>query len=143
MTYSTIANACNKILIGKTFWKSIAMPSFLYASEILEYNEEELTTYQRIDNQVYRAILKLPMYTASSALKEEIGALAAKARDIKNKILFVKHILEVGNNDLVREIFLYQFYGQESKLIKKIKQYMRILNINLAEIENSSIDKIK
>ena len=122
MTYSTIAKSCNKILIGKTYWKSVAMPSFLYSSEILEYNEEELKIFQRIDNQVYRAILKLPTYTASSALRSEIGASSAKARDIKNKILFVKHALEVGNNGLVREIFIHNFYEQENKLIKKIKK---------------------
>ena len=92
MTYSTIANACDKILVGKTFWKSIAMPSFLFASEVLEYNEEELKTLQRIDNQVYRAILELPIYTATSALRSEIGASSTKCRDMKNKILFVKHI---------------------------------------------------
>ena len=121
MTYSTIANVCNKILIGKTFWKSIAMPSFLYAAEILEYTEEELKSFQRIDNQVYRAILELPIYTASSALRSEIGASSSKSRDIKSKILFVKHILENGSNELVREMFLYQFYEQETKFIKEIK----------------------
>ena len=143
MTYSTIANACNKILIGKTFWKSIAMPSFLYAAEILEYTEEELKSFQIIDNQVYRAILELPIYTASSALRSEIGASSSKSRDIKNKILFVKHILENGSNELVREIFLYQFYEQETKFIKKIKKYMEILNVNLLEIENSSVAKLE
>ena len=143
MTYSTIANACNKILIGKTFWKSIAMPSFLYAAEILEYTEEELKSFQRIDNQVYRAILELPIYTASSALRSEIGASSSKLRNIKSKILFVKHILENGSNELVREIFLYQFYEQETKFIKKIKKYMEILNDNLLEIENSSVAKLE
>ena len=143
MTYSTIANACDKILVGKTFWKSIAMPSFLYASEILEYTEEELKTLQRIDNQVYRAILGLPIYTASSALRSEIGTSSTKTRDIKNKILFAKHILEAGSNELVKEIFLQQFYDQENKFIKKTKQYMEILDINLAEIENLTIEKLK
>ena len=143
MTYSTIANACDKILVGKTFWKSIAMPSFLYASEVLEYTEEDLKTLQRIDNQVYRAIMGLPIYTASSALRSEIGTSSTKTRDIKNKILFVKHVLEAGNNELVKEIFLQQFYDQENKFIKKTKQYMEILDINLAEIENLAIEKLK
>ena len=85
MSYSIVANLCNRILIGKTFWK----PSFLYASEIMEYTEEELKIFQRLDNQVYKAILELPKYTATSALRSEIGASFAKARDIKNKILFI------------------------------------------------------
>ena len=119
------------------------MPSFLYAAEILEYTEEELKSFQRIDNQVYRAILELPIYNASSALRSEIGASSSKSRDIKQKILFVKHILETESNELAREIFLYQFYEQETKFIKKIKKYMEILNVNLLEIENSSVAKLE
>ena len=83
------------------------MLSFLYAAEILEYIEEELKSFQIIDNQVYRAILELPIYTASSALRSEVGASSSKSRDIKSKILFVKHILENGSNDLVIEKYFY------------------------------------
>ena len=120
MTYSTTANACNKILIGKTFWKSIAMPSFLYAAEILEYTEEELKSFQRTDNQVYRAILELSIYTASSALRSEIGASSSKARDIKNKILFVKHILETGSIELER-YFYTSFMSKKQNSLRKYK----------------------
>ena len=92
---------------------------------------------------MYRAILELPIYNASSALRSEIGASSSKSRDIKQKILFVKHILETESNELAREIFLYQFYEQETKFIKKIKKYMEILNVNLLEIENSSVAKLE
>ena len=95
------------------------MPSFLYAAELLDYTEEELKIFQKIVNKVYRAILELPIYTASSALRPEIGASSSKTRDIKNKILFVKHILEIGSNEQVREIFLYHFYEQETKFTNK------------------------
>lgn len=37
LTYPVIAQSCNKILIGKTFWKSIVLPTVLYASSILAY----------------------------------------------------------------------------------------------------------
>ena len=32
LTYSVIARSCNKVLIGKTYWKSVVLPSILYAS---------------------------------------------------------------------------------------------------------------
>ena len=50
MTYSIIQTACNRVLMGKTYWKSIAMPMFLYASEILEYTEKEIEQLQRLHN---------------------------------------------------------------------------------------------
>ena len=53
MIYSIVQTASYRILIGKTFWKSIAMlPSFMYATEILEYNENELQQLQTLDNNV-------------------------------------------------------------------------------------------
>ena len=142
LMYSTIAPAYNRVLIGKTFWKSYAMPSFMFASEIIEYTKAELEVYQKIDNQVYRAILEVPAYTANAALRGEVGASCSRMRDMKNKILYVKHILQDGN-ELLRSIFLDQFYDRETKLIKLIKVYMKNLNINLQYIENTNIKEIK
>ena len=119
------------------------MPSFIYASEILEYNENELQQLQTLDNNVYRAILEMPAYTACSALRAEIGASSSKAGDIKNKLLFIKHILEENGNYLVRDIFLKQYYEKETKYIKRIKQYMKMININLDAIKRAPIKKIK
>ena len=61
---------------------------------------------------------------------------------MKNKILYVKHILEDGN-ELLRNVFIDQFYEKETKLIKIIKNYMEILNVNLNFIENATINEIK
>lgn len=32
LTYSIISQSCNKILIGKTYWKSVVLPSVLFGS---------------------------------------------------------------------------------------------------------------
>ena len=31
MTYSVIEKSCNKLVIGKTYWKSVVVPSILYS----------------------------------------------------------------------------------------------------------------
>ena len=142
MMYSTIATACNRVLIGKTFWKNIMMPTFLHGTEVIDYTEAELQTLQRIDNQVYRTILGMPSYTASSALRSEIGASSTKSRDMKSKIMFVKHIIEDEGNNLVKEIFMKQ-YHEGTKYMKKIKTYMKTMNVNLNAIEEMSKQKIK
>ena len=80
----------------------------------MEYNENELQQLQRLNNNVYRVILEVPAYAACSALRAEIGASSSKARDIKNKLLFIKHILEENGNDLVRNVFLNQYYDKET-----------------------------
>lgn len=115
----------------------------MHATEILDYTDSDIQSLQRTDNQVYRAILGMPSYTATCALRSGIGASSAKARDIKNKIMFVKHVLDDEANALVKEIFLKQFYGTETEYIKKIKQYMKILDVNLESINNLTREKIK
>ena len=118
------------------------MPSFMFASEVMEFTEEEIQTLQKLDNKVYRAILEVPSYTASCATRSEVGASSSKARDIKTKILFVKHMLQDGN-DLLREIFLNEFYENETKYVRKIKRFIELLDINLHFIETKTIGMIK
>ena len=89
MMYSTIINACDRVLIGKTYWKQIAMPSFLYGQEIIEYDKKDLIELQKIDNQVYRAVFELPAYTAIAGMRADIGASSNKSRDMKSKVLYI------------------------------------------------------
>ena len=103
--YSVLDRSSDRLLIGKTFWKGLAMPTFLYGSETIVYGEDDLRQLQTIDNQVYRAILRTPKYTANCGMRAEIGASSAKARDIKNKLLFAKHAINENTNDLVKAIF--------------------------------------
>lgn len=42
ITYSILGTNCNRAPIGKTFWKGLAMPSFLYGPEILDYNNTDI-----------------------------------------------------------------------------------------------------
>lgn len=141
--YSIVTRCSNRILIGKTYWKGLALSNILYGTEVIKINEEELKTLQRIDNQVYRAILQVPSYTAVEGLRAEIGASSCKARDIKNKIMYTKHAIS-NDNELVKEIFLDIYYSnKKSELIDQIKQYMRIININLEKIETTNEVKLK
>ena len=116
----------------------IIIPSFTYGSEILEYSEKELQQLQSLDNYVYRAILEMPSFTANSALRAEIGASSSKARDVKCKLLYIKHVLEENGNDLVRNIMLNQYYEDETSYIKRLKQYMQMIAINLKGLHNAT-----
>ena len=40
MTYGVVARCCNKLLIGKTFWKTLALPSILYGVNTFYITEE-------------------------------------------------------------------------------------------------------
>ncbi len=143
-----MARCCNRLLIGKTYWKGIALSKILFSSEVLDYTVDELNKLQRIENSVYRTILQLPTYTANSAtIRGDIGASSCYARDMKTKILFAKHLLKENRNELTRSIFLKEIENSNNKWIKTVKTYMKKIDINTAQTNNLSthdiIQKVK
>ena len=141
--YSILGTSCNRMLVGKTFWKGLALSCFMYGQEIVLYNETELQELQRMDNKAYRMILQLPTYTASSFLRGEIGASSVKARDMKVKILYVKHAMKEDGNGIVRNIMERELENTEGSWMKKVKDYMIRLNLNIATIIGESKEQLK
>ena len=46
MTFGVINKSCNKLLIGKTFWKNLALPSILYGMNVITLSETEIKNYR-------------------------------------------------------------------------------------------------
>ena len=101
-TYSVIEKSCNKILIGKTFWKGVALPSILMGNQVVNLNLTQERELQTIENGVYRKILGGGPAVLET-MRGDIGASLMESRLMENKILFVKSIKE-GNNELMKEI---------------------------------------
>ena len=73
MAYSVVARSCNKMMIGKIYWKSILLPCILTENPVLIWTKEELERLQRIENGVWRQVLGTPSYVAvETELEEEI-----------------------------------------------------------------------
>ena len=75
MTYAIIEKSCNKLLIGKTYWKSVALPSILYGINVINLSEDDIKSLQTIENSVYRAILGAPDYAPNSTLRAKLEHL--------------------------------------------------------------------
>lgn len=133
-TYSIIAKSCNRMMIGKTYWKSLALPSFLYGSGLMNLTEKEIGKLQVIENSVYRHILGAPGYAASATLRGEVGASSMKARIIKERIMYVKGITE-GRNDLLKEVLRKMMENNESKWMKTTKKYANEIGIKMEEVK--------
>ena len=140
--YTTLGSSCNRMLIGKTFWKGLALPKLLYASETIFYTRdlEKLPTF---DNRAYRAILDVPIYTANGFLRGEIGASTPLSRDMKTKILFVKHITNDNTNAILKEVIIKELNEKQTEWSKIVCQYMRNLNFNINSITTISTNLIK
>ena len=107
-----IAKSCNRILIGKTYWKSAALPAILHGTEAIYLSNTYLANLQKEENKALRCIVNARRKTAISALRGEFGISLQSTRDMKKT-----HILQ--HNSLLKEIFLYEF--EEKKPSKWMK----------------------
>ena len=47
MTYGMVARSCNKLMIGKVFWKSLALPSILYGANAFIITDVEMEKLEK------------------------------------------------------------------------------------------------
>ena len=113
-TYSIIAKSCNRLLIGKTYWKCLSLPAFLYGTSLINFTEKEIERLQRIENGVYRQILQAPTYAPVCTLRGEIGSSSMKSRLIKDRFMYLRSVME-GENDLLKEIVREMIHEDSSK----------------------------
>ena len=104
MTPTVTARGCNRILLGKTFYKGVVLPTTMYNTEIMYFTDIEVEKIQKEENKLYRYLLNAPVHTSIAAIRGEIGTSCQKTRMIKSKIHYLKHLLT--NNQLLKELFL-------------------------------------
>ena len=141
-TYSVLGKACDKMLVGKTFYKGLVLPGMLYAGETIPFNIGDIKKLQIFDNRAYRNILGVPSYTAVEFLRGEVGASSAWSRDAKNKIFFLKHALEETSNQLLKEIITQEIEEIKTEWSKVVRRYMNEIGLTLNQVQCLSKDLI-
>ena len=121
LRYSIIARSCSKIMIGKTYWKSVVLPGVLYAPSVLTWTWKEMDEMQRIENQKWRQMLGAPRFTPVAALQGEIGASMMKSRDMKSKLKMVKH-MKTTENGLLRAVAERMVWEGSGGWIKQVEE---------------------
>ena len=133
MTYGIIERSCNRVMIGKTYWKDVVLPSILHGAEVIDLTKEEINKLQIIENNIYRKILRAPSYTPLVTLRGEIGSSEMITRVIKTKLLYWKSIFQ-RKNELLKEIALQP----ECKMVKKVTDYAEKIGVTKHEIRMES-----
>ena len=62
MTYSVMHKSCNKIMIGKVYWKSVVLPAVLTGASVLCWMRSELEMLQRIEYGVWYLVVVTHCY---------------------------------------------------------------------------------
>lgn len=148
LTYSIISKSANKMLIGKTYWKNIVLPSVLQSIGVIPYTNTEINELQRVENGVYRRILGGLKNTPICTLRGEVGSSMMKTRFIEGKLVYTRSI-QTGKNSLVQEI-LYTIRSERKTAKQKkitwnnqLNEYLNEVNIRYGEIGTLSKKEIK
>lgn len=142
MTYLIIKQSCNKILIGKTYWESVALPSLLYGSSILGYTDTESRKLQRIENAVYRIILGAPRYAQVCTLRGEVGASSMKSRIRESQIKYIKYIFENETQGLLNKIIQERRENLNNYWLESSEAAMKNTNLTFGQIKEMTIAEI-
>ena len=142
MTNGIIHRCVNKMLIGKTFWKNVVIPSILQGIGIITFTKKEISKLQSIENEVYRKILGGKGYTPISILRGDVGSSKMRTRFIESKLVMIKGIL-VGKNTLTKEILYKTREDKGNKWNQQVEEYLKEVNIKFIEINTMTKEKIK
>lgn len=132
ITYSVVARSCERLLMGKTFWKSIVLPAVLSSGQLMVWSKKEMEKLQRIENSVWRKIMSAPTYTPVCTLQGEIGSSSVLARDIKGKLRMAKYFMSTENK-ILRNVF-ERVRGSNSKWMKRMDEYLQMMNLQWEDI---------
>ena len=97
ITYSVVGRAYERTLVRKAFWKSVVLPVVLSSVEVVTWNKTEKERLQKIENGIWKKILKAPSWVARAALQGEVGSTSVHVRDITGTLLFLKYMMGSEN----------------------------------------------
>ncbi len=148
LTYSVIHKSCNKVMIGKTFWKSVALPSILYGTKNMNLTKTDIQKLQKEENKVYRQILGAPSYAQIATLRGEIGSSSMERRIMEGKIMYYKSIIESveerdPRNELLKKIVEDMIHTKRYKWMKEIEKSLEEIKLRHQDIKRMDRKEIK
>ena len=134
MTFGITQKCCNKLMIGKCYWKCLALPSFLHGVGVVSLTESDIKQLQTCENGVFRQILGAPRYSPICTLRGEVGASLMKTRIMEGHLKFLRSSMQ-GNNDLIRKVAREELGSKKSSWAKTIQGYLKSVGLSTAELE--------
>ena len=139
---SVVVRACDRLVIGKTYWKSVVLPGVLSSDGVIAWRKNERDKLQRIENGVWRRVFKAPSYTPVMALQGEIGCSSVEARDMRSKISFVKYLIGCENG-VCKKMIECMIGGRRGGFwMRVVNGYMEELGLSFEELERMTGDSV-
>ena len=137
-----IETSCNKLIVGKTWWKCGILSGILLGAGVMNFNKEQITKLQTIENRVYRGILGAIYNTPISVMRGEIGSSLMETRIIESKLTLVRSMIE-SENKLVKDILGKVRGIEKNPWNKKLEEYLGKVGLNYEDLKTMNKKAIK
>ena len=141
VTYSVVERSCSRLIIGKCYWKSVILPRVLHGNSVIPWTAVNMQKLQRIENGVWRQVLGAPDYTPIAALQGDVGVSSTESRDIKEKLMFVKFVLDQGN-ELIRSVLESWQEMNSGRWMVVLRSYMEKVGVSWRDLRRESRNEI-
>ena len=128
------------VMLGKTYWKGMVLPSALHGAEVIDMKGEEIDKLQKAENTAMRRNLRAPKWAAQAAIRGEIGISNMKSRIARSRLLYLRRI-ENGNNEVLKRILEVSKKNKKSKWWETTKKYMNWAQIEEREIKEKANER--
>lgn len=90
----SLQKSCSKLLIRKTFWKRVSLPSVLHGTSIMSLTKvENIEKLQKIENGVCSQIVGAPYYAQVTALRGGVGVSTIEARIMEGRMKYMQYVM--------------------------------------------------
>ena len=87
--------------VGIDIWEAAYIPSLLNnCSTWMEIRQSTIDKLDEVQNALYRSLLNVPFTTPKAALIGEVGGTKMSFRIMMHKLIFMNHILHLGEDSL-------------------------------------------
>ena len=133
-TYYAIETSYNRVLIGKLWWKSLALSKALFGLGTMTMKAEQIRKMQVIENKVFRLILRASSNTPVAALRGEIGATSMKSRARESRLLLAKSILD-GDNELMKMVLWKSIENKGNRWGKRLRNDLKEVRMSVKDLQ--------
>ena len=111
--------------VGIDIWESAYIPSLLNnCSTWMEIKDSTIDKLDDLQNSLYRSLLNVPFTTPKAALIWEVGGTKMSYRIKMQKLIFMNHILHLGEDTLAKQIQSDQEILNVGGLTQEVKQFI-------------------
>ena len=127
-----VERSCHRVMVGKSFWKGVAIPRILYGAEVVGMRVQDIEVIQRQENAAMRRMLGANRGVAIAGMRGEVGISDMKSRIGRCKMQYRRRV-EQGTNEMLKRVMRGTVLGR-SEWAADLRRYMNWVGMNEEQI---------